>query len=460
MATLRHPNILQIYDIGEFNGSPYVALELLEGGSLFDRLRAALLPPRQAAEWMVPLVLAMDAAHRAGIVHRDLKSANILFTADGVPKITDFGLAKRLEDDEGQTHTGQVMGTPSYMAPEQARGDTKSAGPPADIYSLGAILYEMLTGRPPFKGVSAMDTVKQVIEVEPISPSRVQYRVPRDLETICLKCLQKEPRKRYATAKEMADDLNRYLLGEPIRARRTPLVERGVKWTKRHPTYALASAFTVIVLMTLVGSGAWYWNQKTALERIAPAARGHAAKRDDRRSLPCPGADLEKDLNQGHEVLTLRKSLLEAEPQKSPELAELYDRTKLKLAEVDKALSAESARQAEQTGEGRQSKSAIDHFLDRRKETLFRDTQFTGLMLPTNLDLTRKAAEAALGVFANRRRRMTGRSAIFPRRSRANNGPRSRKAATSCSWSWPKRWPPRARGRSTVPCGSSTAPIA
>ncbi len=146
--------------------------------------------------------------------------------ADGIPKITDFGLAKRLEIDEGQTHTGQVMGTPSYMAPEQARGDTKMVGPPADIYALGAILYEMLTGRPPFKGISAMDTVKQVIEVEPVAPSRVQYRVPRDLETICLKCLQKEPRKRYATAKEMADDLNRYLVGEPIQARRTPPIER------------------------------------------------------------------------------------------------------------------------------------------------------------------------------------------------------------------------------------------
>ena len=218
VAALRHPNILQIYDIGESDGLPYVALELLEGGSLAEKLHGTPLPPKKAAEWMVPMALAMDAAHKAGIVHRDLKSVNILFTADGVPKVTDFGLAKRLEVDEGHTHTGQVMGTPSYMAPEQARGDTKKVGPPADIYALGAILYEMLTGRPPFKGVSAMDTVKQVIEVEPVAPSRVQYHVPRNLETICLKCLQKEVRKRYATAKEMADDLNRYLVGEPIKA--------------------------------------------------------------------------------------------------------------------------------------------------------------------------------------------------------------------------------------------------
>ncbi len=222
VAALRHPNILQIYDIGEYKGSPYVALELLEGGSLLDKMRGSVVPPKQAAEWMVPMVMAMDAAHKVGILHRDLKSANILFSADGIPKITDFGLAKRLEDDEGQTHTGQVMGTPSYMAPEQARGDTKLAGPPADIYALGAMLYEMLTGRPPFKGVSAMDTMKQVLEQEPVSPSRMQFHIPRDLETICMKCLQKEPKKRYATAREMADDLSRYLRGEPIKARRTP----------------------------------------------------------------------------------------------------------------------------------------------------------------------------------------------------------------------------------------------
>jgi serine/threonine protein kinase len=168
VASLRHPNILQIYDIGEFHGAPYVALELLEGGSLAERLREAPLTARQSAELMVPLALAIDAAHRAGIVHRDLKSANILFTADGIPKVTDFGLAKRLELDEGQTQTGQVMGTPSYMAPEQAQGATKEIGPPADIYSLGTILYEMLTGRPPFKGTTAHETVKQVIELDPV----------------------------------------------------------------------------------------------------------------------------------------------------------------------------------------------------------------------------------------------------------------------------------------------------
>ena len=399
VATLRHPNILQIYDIGEYSGSPYVALELLEGGSLFDKLRTALLPPRQAAEWMVPLVMAMDTAHKAGIVHRDLKPANILFSSDGVPKITDFGLAKRLEEDEGQTHTGQVMGTPSYMAPEQARGDTKLAGPAADTYSLGAILYEMLTGRPPFKGISAMDTVKQVIEVEPVSPSRIQYRVPRDLETICLKCLQKEPRKRYAAAKEMADDLNRYLVGEPIHARRTPMVERGIKWTKRHPAYALASVFAAAVTLTVLGTGGWYWNHQRVrqLQSLKHDADLQTATNDD--LFRAQELIAKNDLPRGKQVLDLRKGLLDREPKKSRELIALFDRTKLKLGEVDQALSAVSARQAEQQAKA-EVQNRFRHFLDRRKEALFRDTDFTGVMLPAeNLQLTRNAALEALGVF-------------------------------------------------------------
>ena len=222
VARLHHANIVQIYDIGEVAGLPFVALELLEGGSLADRLAGTPYPGRQAAELMVTLARAIHAAHLAGIVHRDLKPSNVLFDRDGIPKIVDFGLAKRLEVKEGPTQTGQVMGTPSYMAPEQARGQIREVGPAADVYALGAILYEMLTGRPPFKGTTPEETVWQVVHEEPVPPSRLLSRLPRNLETICLKCLAKEPPKRYASAEALAEDLCRYLAGQTILARRTP----------------------------------------------------------------------------------------------------------------------------------------------------------------------------------------------------------------------------------------------
>jgi eukaryotic-like serine/threonine-protein kinase len=400
VAALRHTNILQIYEIGDCGGLPYVALELLDGGSLAHRLRGTALAPKQAAQWMVPLALAMDTAHRAGIVHRDLKSANILFTADGIPKITDFGLAKRLEDDEGQTHTGQVLGTPSYMAPEQARGDTKSVGPAADIYALGAMLYEMLTGRPPFKGISAMETVKQVIEFEPVAPSRVQYRVPRDLETICLKCLQKEPRKRYATAKEVADDLSRYLVREPIKARRTPAIERGIKWARRRPARATFLAFTFLGVAGLASFSAWYWNRQRTLERTTAAHLALVQEETAKDLVHAQQALSGNDFNKAEVVLTARDSVLMREG--SRRLANLREQTRNMLADVQKAQDAARARVVAQ-----EARDAVQQryrrFLDRRKAALFRDTQFAGLMLPANPDLTRQSALLALAVFAHRK---------------------------------------------------------
>ncbi len=228
VAKLRHPNIIQIYDIDEVGGLPFVAFELLEGGSLDESLGGIPQPGRPSATLVATLARAVHAAHLADIVHRDLKPSNVLFARDGTPKITDFGLAKRLEED-GPTETGQVLGSPSYIPPEQARGEAKEVGPAADIYALGAILYEMLTGRPPFKGTTPMETVLQVIDREPVPPSRLECQVPRDLETICLRCLAKQPRRRYPSAEALADDLDRYLANRPIRARRTPLWERGLK---------------------------------------------------------------------------------------------------------------------------------------------------------------------------------------------------------------------------------------
>ena len=258
VARLRHANILQIYDIGEARGLPYVALELLEGGRLDDRVAGTPQPAGSAAELLATLARAVQTAHEAGIIHRDLKPANVLFTSDGVPKITDFGLAKRIDSNDHQTESGQIMGSPSYMAPEQARGHSRGIGAAADVYALGAILYEMLTGRPPFKGETPMETVRQVVDDEPVPPSRLVPRLQRDLETICLKCLHKEPARRYATAQALADDLGHYLRGEPILARRTPAWERVAKWARRRPTAAAASILGGALFLGLTAGGFAY----------------------------------------------------------------------------------------------------------------------------------------------------------------------------------------------------------
>ena len=245
VARLQHPNIVQIHEIGEWQapegGSPlpFFSLEFVEGGTLADKIHKAPMTARQSAEMVQTLALAAQAAHEHGIVHRDLKPANVLLTAGGVPKITDFGLAKRL-DEATRTQTGPVMGTPSYMSPEQARGKTKLIGPATNVYSLGAILYEMLTSRRPFKAATPAETIMQVLYVEPVSPARLQPLVPRDLETICLHCLDKEPAKRYPSAAELASDLRRFLNGEPILARPVRLWERAAKSGSTPPRGRLA----------------------------------------------------------------------------------------------------------------------------------------------------------------------------------------------------------------------------
>ena len=255
VARLRHPNVVQVYDVGESRGLPFVALELLEGGSLDARTGGNPQPEADSAALLATLARAVAAAHEAGIVHRDLKPTNILFTRDGIPKVTDFGLAKRLDEDDGQTQSGQVMGSPSFMAPEQARGEGRHVGPLADVYSLGAILYEMLTGRPPFKGSSPLETLSLVVRAEPVPPTKLRPGLARDLETICLKCLSKEPADRYPTAGDLANDLDRWLRGSPIQARRVRLVERGWKWARREPTAALLVLTVGLIGVILVGLG-------------------------------------------------------------------------------------------------------------------------------------------------------------------------------------------------------------
>jgi serine/threonine-protein kinase len=255
VARLRHPNLVQIYDIGDADGRPYFTMEYVEGGSLSQKLADTPQPARQAAQLVATLAGAMQEAHATGIIHRDLKPANILLTADGTPKISDFGLA-RVEDGARLTQTGVPVGTPSYMAPEQAQGQRDGVGPAVDVYALGAILYELLTGRAPFRAETVAATLQQVLAEEPVRPSRLNPRVPRDLETICLKCLQKEPGRRYRAAADLAADLERFLKHEPIQARPPGRLERCLRWVRRRP--AAAGLLAAVVLLVAAGAvGAW-----------------------------------------------------------------------------------------------------------------------------------------------------------------------------------------------------------
>jgi serine/threonine-protein kinase len=246
VARLQHPHIVQVYDVGDDHGLPYFSLEFCPGGSLEKKLAGTPLPPQEAARLVEALARAVQAAHDKGIIHRDLKPANVLLTDDGTPKITDFGLAKRL-DAAGPTASNAIMGTPSYMAPEQAGGSGKEVGPGADVYALGAVLYECLTGRPPFRAATLLDTILQVVSEEPVPPSRLNAKLPRDLETICLKCLEKSPAKRYVSAAELADDLMRWQKMEPILARRTSALGRGIRLCRRNPLVATVTAVAAIV---------------------------------------------------------------------------------------------------------------------------------------------------------------------------------------------------------------------
>jgi tetratricopeptide (TPR) repeat protein len=252
VARLSHPNVVQVFEVGEHDGRPYLALEYLAGGTLAHRLHSGPLPPREAAALLEPLARAVQAAHEKGVIHRDLKPANVLLTTDGAPKVSDFGLAKRLDGSAGPTPSGAVVGTPAYMAPEQAAGTPEAVGPASDVYALGAILYEALTGRPPFQAPTPVDTLLRVLSDEPPAPRALNPAVPRDLETITLKCLRKEPQKRYATAGELAEDLGRFLHGEPIRARPLSLAER--LWRRRR---RLLAAGLALLVLALLGAGTY-----------------------------------------------------------------------------------------------------------------------------------------------------------------------------------------------------------
>ncbi len=259
-ARVQHPNLVQIYEVGEFDGRPFFSLEFVDGPSLADVIGGKPRPWRHAAEMVETLARAVHAIHERGLIHRDLKPANVLLTSAGVPKITDFGLAKNL-DGGGLTATGDILGTPIYMAPEQAAGKVHDIGTHTDVYALGVILYEMLTGRPPFLAAMSIEIVRQVIADEPLSPSRLQPKVPRDLVTICLKCLEKDPKKRYSSALALADDLRRSLDGEPIQARPVSRAQRLVKWARRRPALAALLGVSALAVLALLVGG-WVYNAR------------------------------------------------------------------------------------------------------------------------------------------------------------------------------------------------------
>ncbi|TWU42311.1 serine/threonine-protein kinase [Novipirellula artificiosorum] len=332
VAKLSHPNIVSVFEVSRFNGLPFLSLEFVRGTTMSRRLRDASLTSQQASEWMVQICHAVHYSHEQGILHRDLKPQNILITDDGVPKITDFGLAKRLAeagegDIEDQTKTGEIVGTPGFMAPEQARGD-KSIGAQADVYALGAILYSALTGRAPFIGPTPYETIRQVIAEEPLAPSKLQPHMSRDLETICLKCLEKDPEKRYRTAGQLANEIQCVLDGKPIQARPITLPERCWKWCRRNPKVATLSGIAAGLLLCLllggVGSAVLIHQQQVAEKHAKEEAIANAELAEDQ-------ALVARDTTRA--VLYQTRDFFDNRPELNPLREQVLDKI---LAEIEK----------------------------------------------------------------------------------------------------------------------------
>jgi serine/threonine protein kinase/Tfp pilus assembly protein PilF len=416
VARLQHPHIVQIYEVGERDGLPYICLEYVDGGSLRDKLASSPFPPDLAARLTELVAGAVHFAHQGGIVHRDLKPANILLTGGGVvsgepcsdhspltthlspltPKIADFGLAKRLDQDLARTLTrsGALVGTPSYMAPEQAAGRNQEIGPATDIHALGAVLYEMLTGRPPFQAATVLETLEQVCSQEPVPPIRLQPKLSRDLETICLKCLQKEPQKRYASAEALADDLQRFLAGEPIRARPTPLWERGLKWAKRRRAVAALIVVSIITLFSLAVGGLSYGLLKDQ-ERIGEQERSE--RKDKARAFLSKARDAMRqgDLEDAKVHLSSARATMDPDPA----LDNLRDEAGRLQAEVDReAERVREAREAEAAQQAALAKRA--KFFGLADEAFFHGTPFSDVYPHASRQEAQKAARNALVMFS------------------------------------------------------------
>src|SRR4030095_2574654 len=255
-ASLEHPGIVPIHEVGERDGSCYFSMKFVEGGHLDGVVRREAMPPRRAAELIAKVARTVHYAHEHGILHRDIKPGNILLDRKGEPHLTDFGLARLVESESNVTRTMEVLGTPSYMAPEQAVGNNAAVSSVTDVYGLGAVIYQLLTGQPPFAGGTTYETIKLLLDTEPRQPRLLNPKIDRDLSTICLKCLEKDPKRRYSSALALAEDVERWLKHEPIRARRTGIFGRGKKWVRRNPTVALLIV-SLTALAAVIGWNLW-----------------------------------------------------------------------------------------------------------------------------------------------------------------------------------------------------------
>ncbi|MBM4097882.1 MAG: hypothetical protein FJ261_14045 [Planctomycetes bacterium] len=385
VAAIDHPNIVRIFHVGSHAGTPFFSLEFVTGGSLDSRINKTPQDPAQSARMVSQVARGMAHAHRRGIVHRDLKPANILIAppegadpaklplAAFTAKVGDFGLVKKIDDDSGLTREGAIMGTPSYMAPEQARGLNNQVGVPADIYAIGGILYDLLTGSPPFRGATVMNTIQQVIGREPVSPRQLVETIPADLATICLKCLEKDPQKRYSTADALADDLDAFLENRPISARPAGRIEKAWKWCRRNPGPALAVGALAALLVALASAGglaalAYRARSEAATAQAekdqAEAEASRKAREDAETIAISEGKARElatRNLEQARKNATERaqglvRSLASAEP---AAIGEIWNQLDAVLASSDDAAKAVAREELEAASRGPDPKAAL-----------------------------------------------------------------------------------------------------
>jgi serine/threonine protein kinase len=347
-ASLEHPNIVSIYEIGEHDGQHFFSMALVEGQSLLEPLKNGPLGANEAAAIMAKVAEAIDYAHSKGVLHRDIKPANILIDSKGDPKITDFGLARIDEGDSNLTRTGLILGTPSFMPPEQAAGRVRDIGPLSDVYSIGATLYSLITGQPAFLGSSPLDTLNMVLSQPPKDPRSYVPSIPKDLQTICLKCLEKNPRDRYPSAGALSRDLNHFLSGEPITARPPSPMAKLRYWVKRHPTLVRVAA-SVFFTLTIVGLFLVYLLERAASETRDKAVIGQEyaehVRQEAIRSKEFEVNAKEPMIRSEQRVQILQSELIQSEGD-IRKLAEQAAVLKLQLAERQAARSGDTKEEA------------------------------------------------------------------------------------------------------------------